>query len=88
MGVYALGIYISAVSWRKYQTLKAEHSSTKAADDQLITNANFFKYMSICIWAILSLVLIVSVCLFDRIKLAVKVIEAAAEFVATRRPSS
>lgn len=81
VGVYALGIYVSAVSWRKYQTLKAEASSTKAADDELITNANFYKYTSICIWSILSLVLIITVCLFDRIKLAVKVIKAAAEFV-------
>ena len=37
--------------------------------------------MPICIWTILSVVLIVTVCLFDPIKIVVKVIKANAEFV-------
>jgi choline transporter-like protein 2/4/5 len=61
--------------------MKEQHSATEGADEELSSNAKFYKWLSIGIWIVLTLVLIITVCLFDRIKLAVNVIKAAAEFV-------
>jgi solute carrier family 44 (choline transporter-like protein), member 2/4/5 len=80
IGVYALGIYISIVSWKKYTSIKSQQSSSTETDDLGYT-ARFYKWLSIVIWIVLALVSMITVCLFDRIKLAVNVIKAAAEFV-------
>lgn len=80
VGVFGLGGFISFVSWGRYRSLKSEAESS-AGTDQGLNNANFYKWVSITLWVSLTLLLLITVCLFSRIKLAVSVIQAAAEFV-------
>lgn len=80
-GVYGLGGFLSVAAWSRYKSLKAEAESGAGTDSGL-SNADFYKWVAISLWASLTLVLLATVCLFGRIKLAVSVIQAAAEFVA------
>lgn len=84
VGVYALGIYISIASWSRYRSLKSE-PSTSESESEVLSNANFYKWVAIALWGALSLLLLITVCLFSRIKLAVNVIKAAAEFVSDQK---
>lgn len=85
VGVYAFGIFISVKSWQKYKSIKTEDSSSKQATHELLANANFYKYVSITLWCLLSLLFLITLCLFSRIKLAVQIIQAAAEFVSEEK---
>lgn len=83
-GVYGLGGYISIISWQRYKELKQEAESSESVEEGL-SSANFYKWLAIGLWTSLTLILLVSVCLFSRIKLAVNVIKAAGEFVADQK---
>jgi len=52
-----------------------------SGEDQYSSNASFYKWVAIGLWIFLSLLLLVIVCLFSRIQLAIHVIMAAADFV-------
>lgn len=80
VGVFGLGIFISIASWNRYQSLKNEPKEDDAKD-KLLENANFYKWVSISLWILLSFLLLMLCCLFDRIVLATHVIQAAADFV-------
>lgn len=84
VGVYGLGGYLSIASWSHYKSLKREAESS-ASTEEGISSANFYKWVAIGLWISLTLLLLITVCLFSRIKLAVNVIKAAAEFVADNK---
>lgn len=79
-GVFGLGGFLSFASWGRYKTLKSEAESGAGTESGL-SNADFYKWVAVGLWASLALLLLATVCLFGRIKLAVSVIQAAAEFV-------
>ena len=83
LGIFALGGVLSLLSWNKHKFL--QDSATSASDpsikDDLNSDATMYKYIAIGLWVVLGLSLIVLVCLLDRVILAVKVIQAAADFV-------
>ena len=80
VGVFALGIYISILSWLRYAKLRDE-PKTEDSKDNLIENANIYKWIAITLWVVLSLLFMTLCCLFDRIILATHIIQAAADFV-------
>lgn len=82
LGAYGLGGYISFAAWSKYKSLK---NDSEATEGQGLSNANFYKWIAVGLWCGLTLLLIITVCLFSRIKLAVGVIMAAAEFVSDQK---
>lgn len=80
VGVFALGIYISILSWKRYTALSNEPKDDENQEN-LTENANFYKWVAISLWCLLSILLLVICCLFDRIVLATQIIQAAADFV-------
>jgi len=83
VGIYVVGIYVSIVSWKRYNSLLAEPAADNtSSSDQISSDAKIYKWLAILIWITLSVLLIAIFLLFDRIKLAVNVIMAAGDFVA------
>ena len=81
-GIFSLGIFLSIMSWKKYRSILEDvGKSASEGDNNTRSSANFYKWISIGLWTTLSLSLCAIVCLFGKIKVAVKVIQAAAEFV-------
>lgn len=80
VGTFAVGIYLSILSWSRYQKLKNE-PMTDENKDNLEGNAGVYKWIAIILWIVLTLLLLVLLCLFDRIKLATECIQAASDFV-------
>lgn len=80
VGVFAMGIFLSVVSWQRYTKLKNEPMDDDNRDN-LEGNANIYKWTSIILWIVLTLLLLVICCLFDRIKLATECLQAASDFV-------
>lgn len=80
VGVFALGIYLSILSWRRYAELRDQPKDNDNKEN-LNENASVYKWIAIILWIILSLLFLVLCCLFDRIILATHVIQAAADFV-------
>ena len=79
LGIFAAGIFLSILSWRRYKELMS--SPPADGQDQYSSNASFYKWVAIVLWIFLSLLLLIIVCLFSRIQLAIHVIMAAADFV-------
>lgn len=80
VGLLVGGTYISIMSWIRYKSLTTE-AETSANKDEMMSNANFYKWVSIILWTVLTIFLLVIICLFGRLVLAVNVIRAAADFV-------
>lgn len=80
VGLLVGGTYISIMSWIRYKNLSTE-AETSANKEEMMSNANFYKWVSIVLWATLTIFLLVLICLFGRLVLAVNVIRAAADFV-------
>lgn len=80
VGTFAIGIYLSILSWKRYQKLKNEPMGDENKDN-LEGNASIYKWIAISLWIILTLLLLMLMCLFDRVKLATECIQAASDFV-------
>lgn len=80
VGVFAMGIFLSVLSWNRYSKLKNE-PMTDENKDNLETNASVYKWIAITLWITLTILLLIIACLFDRIKLATECLQAAADFV-------
>jgi len=80
VGLLVGGTYISIMSWIRYKTLATE-AETSPSKEEMMSNANFYKWVAIILWTALSIFLLVLICLFGRLVLAVNVIRAAADFV-------
>jgi solute carrier family 44 protein 1 (choline transporter-like protein)/choline transporter-like protein 2/4/5 len=80
VGLLVGGTYISILSWLRYKNLVTE-AEASANQEEMMSNANFYKWVSIVLWTALSIFLLVLICLFGRLVLAVNVIRAAADFV-------
>ena len=79
-GVFALGVILSILSWRRYLKLKGETMDDDNRDN-LEGNASVYKWIAIGLWCVLTLLLLIIFCLFDRIKLATECLQAASDFV-------
>lgn len=82
-GIFAVGIFLSISSWKKYHTIKAQpvDPNNPSSQGNITSSANFYKWVAIGLWAGMGLLALSLCCLFNRIRLAVKVITAAADFV-------
>ena len=80
VGLLVGGTFISIMSWIRYKNLATE-AETSPNKEEMMSNANFYKWVSIVLWATLTIFLLVLICLFGRLVLAVNVITAAADFV-------
>ncbi len=80
VGIYGLGIFLSILSWRRYKEIQSQET-TPDTEEKISSSARFYKYLAIGLWSLLAILFMAIVCLFNRIKLAVKVIQAAADFV-------
>lgn len=82
VGIFALGLFLSMVCWKKHKALLAEvGQSATEGDDNTRSIAGFYKWTAIGLWVLLSLFAVGLVCLCGKIRVAIKVIEAAAQFV-------
>lgn len=82
VGIFALGLFLSMLCWKKHNTLLSEvGQSATEGDDNTKSIAGFYKWSAIGLWILLSMFAIGLVCLCGKIKIAIKVIEAAAQFV-------
>lgn len=80
VSIFVGGIFLSILSWQHYRKLLAQPTSTDGKE-QMISDANFYKWISIAIWILLAILLLVILCLYSRIVLAVHVIMAAGDYV-------
>lgn len=80
LGLFVGGGYTSVLSFKKYRALQASSDSTEN-QEKMQSLAGFYKWVAYLLWLTLLLLLVAVLCLWSRIKLAVSVMEAAAEFV-------
>jgi len=83
LGIFGIGGFLSYLAWNKHKDLqdKLSTETDPAIREDLDSDCTFYKYIAIGLWVILGISFLVLVCLFDRVILAVKVIQAAADFV-------
>lgn len=82
--VLMFGVLIagSVLAWNRKKALEQEAVGTAAAQqEEMLKEAGYYKWGAIVLWTVTSILFLVICCLMDRIKMAVKVIKAAGDFV-------
>ena len=82
IGIFVGGGFLSYLSWNRYKMLVDQpQAQNPGTQEQLLSNANFYKWIAIVLWVILGLLLLIVLCLYTRIKLAIHVIQSSGDFV-------
>lgn len=86
VGIYVVGIGGGLMCWNKYKSIRdQEVPSGSSGSDNNESSAKFYKYMALAVWICVFLFTLVIIFAFSEIRLAVSVIQSAADYVSDHK---